>query len=167
MSKKTLIIGLAVLFVVCIGVSIFGFTRVSNLNKQIADLKQSLEAKKASDLLTFDEYKALESDAYQAVFLSNGQVYFGQITKVNPDYIVLSDIFYLNASEPVQPSSGFSNDISLVKLGCELHGPSDVMHIPKSSVTFWENLKKHDSQVVKAIEDWKGKNLVGHNCANG
>ena len=89
---------------------------------------------------------------YQAVFLANGQVYFGKITSRKGDYIVLNNIYYLQAVQPIQGSSAESQPFSLVKLGKELHGPADVMYINKSQVLFYEDLRA-DSNVVKTIEN--------------
>ncbi|HET8669104.1 MAG TPA: hypothetical protein VFM05_00340, partial [Candidatus Saccharimonadales bacterium] len=59
-----------------------------------------------------------------------------------------------------QPTS-----FSLVKLGCELHGPLDQMVINREQVTFWENLGT-EGKVTKAIEEWRSKNPNGQNCDN-
>lgn len=92
---------------------------------------------------------------YQAVFLNGGQVYFGKVGKFNDRFLTLSDIFYLRVNQQVQPGqTTASNDVSLAKLGSELHGPEDRMVINRSEVQFWENLKD-DGQVVKAITTYK------------
>ena len=94
---------------------------------------------------------------YQAVFLTNGQVYFGKLSNATSDYLTLNDIYYLQVG-PQQGSGGTAGQsattsqqsITLVKLGQELHGPVDEMHISRSQVLFYEDLKD-DGQVVKAI----------------
>ena len=98
---------------------------------------------------------------YQAVFLTNGQVYFGKLSSSNTDYPVLTDIYYLQVVQPPLQGqqSGTSaaqsqQSISLVKLGNELHGPVDEMHISKQQILFYEDLKT-DGQVVKAIQAYK------------
>lgn len=100
---------------------------------------------------------AAKSSGYEAVFLTNGQVYFGKLSHPDSDYVTLDDIYYLqvgpqqgSATAPNQPSSTPQQQISLVKLGNELHGPVDQMHISRSQVLFYEDLKA-DGQVVKAI----------------
>ena len=94
---------------------------------------------------------------YQAVFLTNGQVYFGQISNTESNYVTLKDIYYLQVG-PQQGSgadvSQSQQSISLVKLGNELHGPEDEMHISRSQILFYEDLKK-DGSVVKAIDAYK------------
>src|SRR3989344_8570116 len=91
-----------------------------------------------------------ESVSWQAVFLTNNQVYFGHLSKKGDDMYKLTDIFYLRINQTLQPSNDQPN-VNLVKLGSELHGPEDEMFIPKSQVSFWENMKE-DSQVVGAIK---------------
>lgn len=102
------------------------------------------------------EGELIKAGQYQAVFLNdqNGQVYFGKLSLVNSQYYRLTDIFYVRV-EQVQPGTGEpTQNISLAKLGSELHGPEDEMFIPKDKVLFWENLKD-DSKVVTAIVDFK------------
>ena len=87
---------------------------------------------------------------WQAVFLSNGQVYFGHLQNYNRGYTRLQDIYYLQAQQPLQSGEPVPPALNLVKFGRELHGPEDAMMIPKNQILFWENMKD-DSQVVKAI----------------
>lgn len=110
----------------------------------------------------------LNKKNYQAVFLNNGQVYFGNIQDFNDKYVNLTNIYYLqtNNSDGQQQQQASSNtNVSLVKLGCELHAPFDRMVINSEQVLFWENLKD-DSQVVKAIAQYKKDNPNGQTCNN-
>lgn len=99
------------------------------------------------------------SNKWQAVFLDNGQVYFGKIMKVKSDSIVLREVYYLQViTEPLQRSQepGFQpvpqqeQRLTLIKLGNEIHGPSDEMIINRSHIVLTEDLKD-DSRVVQAI----------------
>lgn len=102
----------------------------------------------------------------QAVFLNGGQVYFGNINNLNGKFLSMSGIYYLRVNQQVQPNATDttnSNDISLVKLGCELHGPQDNMVINREQVIFWENLKD-DGQVAKAVKDYQEKNPGEQKC---
>ena len=98
----------------------------------------------------------IEGDKYQAVFLTNGQVYFGKLTKLSGEYFKLSKIFYLqtqttSTTDTVQAVAEASADnVQLIKLGSEIHGPEDEMVISKSQILFFENTKK-DGQVTSAI----------------
>ncbi|MDO8715769.1 MAG: hypothetical protein Q7J73_03055 [Dehalococcoidales bacterium] len=96
------------------------------------------------------------SNKYQAVFLSNNQVYFGKLYNAGSDYPVLRDIYYLQVTQVLQPKDPKSpaQQINLVKLGGELHGPEDEMRINKGQILFVEDLKS-DSQVVAAIADYQ------------
>lgn len=104
---------------------------------------------------------ASQSSGYQAVFLTNGQVYFGKISDVDSDYVGLADIYYLQVGPQQGSATGAApaatppqQTISLVKLGNELHGPVDQMHISRSQILFYEDLKS-DGSVVKAIQAYK------------
>jgi hypothetical protein len=119
------------------------------------------------------EQDYVDSNKKQAVFLTNGQVYFGEIKSINKQYVDLQGIYYLNVNQQVQPDQKTSatqqntnqnSSISLVKLGCELHGPVDRMLINREQVTFWENLKD-DGQVAKAIAQWVQQNPNGQTCS--
>lgn len=101
----------------------------------------------------------IDSNKYQAVFFTNGQVYFGKLRQVNANYFKLTDVFYIQAqdaeaqtsdSENPQQTNSQSTDIRLIKLGSEVHGPDDAMIISKDQVLFFENLKK-DGKVSDSI----------------
>lgn len=107
---------------------------------------------------------AIDNGKYQAVFFTNGQVYFGKLKSFNNDYMQLSDIYYLQTqagdgeeSENIQQTSTDQGNVQLIKLGDEIHGPEDMMMISKDQVLFYENLKT-DSKVAKSIEQYKGSN---------
>lgn len=107
----------------------------------------------------------VDNDKMQAVFLNGGQVYFGKIRVLNNKYVGMNEIYYLRVNQQVQPKQGqeAQQDISLVKLGCELHGPQDEMFINRDQVVFWENLKG-DGEVAKAVEKYKKDNPKGQDC---
>ena len=86
-----------------------------------------------------------------AVFLTNGQAYFGNITKEDDHRLILKNIFYIQKNPD---ATQVQNDVTLFKLGNELHGPEDMMEINKSQVMFLERLKS-DGKVMKAIQNYK------------
>lgn len=102
---------------------------------------------------------ALVDDNYKAVFLTNDQVYFGQVSGIDKPYVTLKDIFYLQVGQPLQPSEPASN-VNLIKLGGELHGPQDLMTINRDHILFIEDLQS-DSQVVQAITRYKEQQTEG------
>lgn len=106
---------------------------------------------------------SIDKGRYQAVFLSNGQVYFGKLQTYNGDYMKLNNIYYLQtksaaASEnPQATSDQDESNVQLIKLGSEIHGPDDEMIISKDQILFFENLKK-DSQVSASIDKYNKPN---------
>ncbi|GEM_PF-4792204 len=91
----------------------------------------------------------------QAVFLTNGQIFFGSLKELNRDYAQISDVYYLQVSQELLPSSQTpQQQVSLVKLGNELYAPADQINIPKSQILHWEDMKV-DSPVVQAINQMK------------
>ena len=112
------------------------------------------------------EANNLDKSKFQAVFLNGGQVYFGKVDDLNKNFLKLDNIYYLRVNQQVQPDGNAGagqNDISLVKLGCELHGPQDSMVINREQVIFWENLKD-DGQVAKAVANYKEQNPGEQKC---
>lgn len=133
-----LLVGIAVLL---IGITL-AFTRGSNDN----------------------ESKFINTSDYQAVFLNNGQVYFGNIQDLNDNYVRMTNIYYLTQNSSSSSSSS-SNNYSLVKLGCQqIHDPLDEMVINRSQVTFWENLNSN-GKVVSSIKQFIQQNPNGPNCS--
>ncbi len=103
---------------------------------------------------------AVNSKEYQAVFLSNNMVYFGKLSNINDEYVKMSNIFYLQVQGQQNGQTQTSTtqpQLSLTKLGNELHGPEDSMYINKKEILFWENLKP-DGKVSQAILDYQNKN---------
>jgi hypothetical protein len=90
-----------------------------------------------------------DSNTYQALFLTNGQVYFGKLTAKRSQYVI-RDVFYIQAFDPKKTEQ----QIKLVKFGEELHGPEDMIVIERSQVSVWENLKPN-SRVIQGILAYK------------
>jgi hypothetical protein len=108
----------------------------------------------------------IDGSKYQAVFFTNGQVYFGKLQKLSGGYFKLNDIYYLQAKADATPESASENpqetstnqasDVELIKLGREVHGPDDEMIISKDQVLFFENLKK-DGTVTQSITNFSSQ----------
>lgn len=111
-----------------------------------------------------NENKFVDTSKYQAVFLNNGQVYFGNVKDLNSSYVRMTNIYYLTQSSSNSNSSS-NNNYSLVKLGCQqIHDPLDEMVINRSQVTFWENLNP-SGKVVTSIKQFQQQNPNGPNCS--
>ncbi len=96
------------------------------------------------NLITAQRKNLIDKGLYQAVFLSNNQIYFGRLKNPGSDYLILTDVYYVKINEG---GAG-----QLVKLGqIEPHGPKDEMIINREHILFWENMKP-DSPVVKTIQ---------------
>lgn len=92
---------------------------------------------------------------WQAVFLSDGQVYFGHLTAYNRSFYLLTKVYYLKYGNSLQNASATDltapeQKLNLIKLGGELHGPEDLMYIAQDKIEFIENLKS-SSPVLQAI----------------
>lgn len=101
----------------------------------------------------------IDSTKFQAVFFTNGQVYFGRLQTLNDSYLKLTDIFYLqtkttDSTNPQSTASSTAPDVELIKLGNEIHGPEDAMIINKDQLLFFENLKP-DGKVTQSILNYK------------
>jgi hypothetical protein len=90
----------------------------------------------------------------QAVFLTDGQVYFGAIRHMDDRTVRLADIYYIQKSP--QGDEASQTDVSLAKLGNELHGPEDWMDINRDHVMFIEQLKE-EGRVAKAIKEYRAQ----------
>jgi hypothetical protein len=108
---------------------------------------------------SFNENTNINTNEYQAVFLTNGQVYFGKLADLNHKYVTITDVYYLQVQQNsslqgASSSTSPNSQVSLVKLGNELHGPQDEMYIASNQMLFWENLKS-SGKVVQAINRYQ------------
>jgi hypothetical protein len=90
--------------------------------------------------------EVIDRGAYQAVFLTNGSTYFGNLEPQGDEWFLLRDVFYLSAGE--------GTGTQLIKRGTEAQGPKEPMIIPKEQILFVENLRD-DSEIVKLIKAFK------------
>lgn len=101
----------------------------------------------AFSLAPSQQFPAPEAGKWQAVFLDNGQVYFGHLAQDGRGFVALSNVYYLKAAGDLANPDA---TINLIRLGGELHGPEDVLHIPQGKILYWENLKD-SSAIVQRI----------------
>lgn len=93
--------------------------------------------------------KTTDANTYQAIFLSNDQIYFGRLKSMGrgSEYLLLTDVYYVKV--------GGDSVGQLVKLGqIEPHRPTNEMIINRDHVLFWENLSL-DSPVTQTIRAYK------------
>ncbi len=101
----------------------------------------------------------IDNNKYQAVFFTNGQVYFGKLNTLADGYMKLKDIYYLqtkatDSTNPQETASDTESDVELIKLGSEIHGPEDEMIISKDQVLFFENLTD-TGKVTQSIKTYQ------------
>ena len=92
---------------------------------------------------------------YRAIFLDNNQVYFAKIKNMGEKYITITDIYYFGRDSSAGLGQADTEDVVLVKLGSEMHGPTDEMQILENHILYIEKLSD-DSRVVEAIKEHKG-----------
>jgi small nuclear ribonucleoprotein (snRNP)-like protein len=85
---------------------------------------------------------------YQAVALTNGQVFFGRIDSLDGNYTVLRDVFYIQSRQ--NPDSKEVANV-LIKRGAEAHTP-DRMVINRQQVLLIEPVGT-DSRIAKLIAE--------------
>ena len=128
-----------IIIIAAVLLAIFGWLAISGLNKGAGS--------------------EIDKSKYQAVFFTNGQVYFGKLTTLGSENMKLTDIYYLQTKSATsetnpQETSTDNSDVQLIKLGSEIHGPEDEMILSKDQVLFYENLKP-DGKVAQSIESYK------------
>ncbi len=102
----------------------------------------------------------IDSSKYQAVFFTNGNVYFGKLRPLNSDYMILDTIYYPQSqtngegSESQGQTDLNQSNVTLIKLGDAIHGPENEMTIPKDQIQFFQNLRT-DSRVAELIDGQK------------
>jgi hypothetical protein len=101
-------------------------------------------------VLTVKRSDIKETDQY-AVFLTNGQIYFGHLS-LHRDFIVLKNVFYPQSNDFLR-NDGTKKKITLQRLGNELHGPENTIHINKDQIMYFEKLRD-DSKVNEAIKKY-------------
>jgi uncharacterized protein HemX len=93
----------------------------------------------------------------KAVFLENGQVYFGKIVRETSQEVQLSDVYYIQVQDQQQPATtegGQPTTISvptLTRRGDELHKPYGNLRLNRQHIVAIENVGT-DSPVVKQMQ---------------
>jgi hypothetical protein len=91
----------------------------------------------------------VDTDRWQAVFLSNGQVYFGHLTVASDEFYELREAYYIQESPSAEEGRPPTREVR--PLSSEFHQPENRMLIRKDEILFVENLRP-DSDVAEAIE---------------
>lgn len=91
----------------------------------------------------------LGNSTYVATFLDTNQVFFGRVSSLGYDYVVLKNVYYLQ-----QTDNAGQQGFVLQKSGSELHGPRDEMHINRDHILLMQPLRD-DSQVIATIKQYE------------
>ncbi|MBM3703387.1 MAG: hypothetical protein FJW63_10485 [Actinobacteria bacterium] len=93
--------------------------------------------------------------SYQAVFLTNGQAYFGNITEITNEYILLKEPYSIKVQQKQTDEEGQTkqSEIKLLSIEDEFYKPEGYMLIEKSAINFIEELKD-SSQIIDIIENY-------------
>lgn len=105
-------------------------------------------------LLTKKSIDVTEHDR-EAVFLTSGQVYFGDITSDESNWIILRDVYYLKPEDSAENPE--QEKMSLIKFGQEIYGPTDKIYLNKDHILYYEKMRP-DSKINEAIEKNKNQN---------
>lgn len=91
-----------------------------------------------------DVYRGDFKTEYQGIFLANGAGYFGKIEKMGNNFIILSDVYYIENQK-----SGDTTKTVIIKRGNEIHRP-DIMYINVAHILMIEPVAK-DSNIAQSI----------------
>ena len=133
--------GKAVLvFAILIFVSILIFTSIS--------LWQNGTVRNTIQLLKY-------RGSYQAVFLTSGQAYFGNITEITDEYIIMKKPFSIKVQQKQtdEDAQVSQSEIKLLSIEDEFYQPEGYMLIEKNAILFIEELKD-SSQIIEIIENY-------------
>lgn len=89
---------------------------------------------------------------YQAVFMDNGQVFFGKIEHTGASYPLLKEVFYIGRQ--ASPDNKEVKNI-LIKRGNEWHGP-EYMYINRAHIVVIEPVSGN-SRVAQLIKEAKNQ----------
>lgn len=101
----------------------------------------------------------IDGKKYQAVYLMNGQLYFGKLSALDDSRFKLESVYYLQAgsNEDGTQKTGAAtatdagSNFQLIKLSGAIYGPSDEMVISKDQVLYYQNLDA-DSKASQLID---------------
>lgn len=99
--------------------------------------------------------RAIDSSTYQVVMLDNGKTYFGRLSGLSRDYVLLQDVYFIKPSweEEAVGEKAVETNIALQRIRNQLYEPVDDMYIRSDYIINWQNLRS-DSQVVTAIQEF-------------
>lgn len=96
----------------------------------------------------------IDRGTYQAIFLTNGQAYFGKLRVGFGDFLTLKDAHYPQIAPAQQTAGAPPLSINILSVENQPQTPVGELYISKKQVLFWENLKP-DSPAIQVIGSQK------------
>lgn len=93
----------------------------------------------------------VEASKYQAVYLANGQMYFGKLQNTDGDFLVIKTPYTVQSVAADSKATAEQSTTTLLKVSSQVYGPEESVAIKASQVTFWQNLRD-DSKITQAIK---------------
>ncbi|MDO8649727.1 MAG: hypothetical protein Q7K33_00185 [Candidatus Berkelbacteria bacterium] len=97
----------------------------------------------------------------QAVFMADGQIFFGYASDLHNQVVLLKDVYYLRSQPSLTPAdtkapAPSTSSVDLIKLGDEIYGPAGEMRINRDRISHIDDMKA-DSQVNQKITEFLNK----------
>lgn len=100
----------------------------------------------------------IDTSTYQAVYLVNGQAYFGKLQNTNGQFLVMKTPYTMQEVQtPPQPGTEAEatatpeTSTTLIKVSGQVYGPEESIALKSEQVVFWQNLRD-DSKVSQALK---------------
>ncbi len=96
--------------------------------------------------------QSINRSAYQVVYLTNGQAYFGKLQNTNGEYLVMRSPYSAQSVQP-DPKAGeeAAPTTTLLRVHDQVYGPDDSIAIRAETVAFWQNLRD-DSKITALLK---------------
>lgn len=92
----------------------------------------------------------IDTNQYQAVYLVNGQMYFGKLQNTEGTYLYMKSPYIPQSTSGDTQNTSSDATSTIVRVKNQLWGPEDSIAIRADQVAFWQNLRS-DSKVSQAI----------------
>ncbi|NQU77778.1 hypothetical protein HQ544_03720 [Candidatus Falkowbacteria bacterium] len=148
------------------GVIIIGVVLVLYYFLPRGEGKEDKKQKAKESIVEKQDAVEQEKSGWQAVFLTNGQTYFGKVKEIDDNFLMMEDIYYLKrdgggdadgeGGEATEQEGGIK-ETKLVKFGTEAHKPMDELRINMTQVLMIEELSQ-ESEIVVAIQRYEEEN---------
>ena len=95
--------------------------------------------------------QSINRSAYQVVYLSNGQAYFGKLQNTNGEYLCDEQPYSAQSVQPDPKAGEAAPTTTLLRVRDQVYGPDDSIAIRAETVAFWQNLRD-DSKITALLK---------------